>query len=368
MVQFCVVGNIIDKLKSKILNIDISKYASSRNFKNGHVSKLSPYISRGVISTKFVIETVLKNKTEYRKSEKFFQELAWRDYWQKKWQMSPNIDVDLSFNQKPVAYRSLPKNILNANTKISAVDNAIKEFYNTGYLHNHMRMYIAAICCNVGQYHWLNPAKWMYYHLIDGDWGSNALSWQWVAGTTRQKKYIANQENINKYFFTNDKNTFMDKSYEDLYSLNHIPASLTHQKTIQLNTTLPKKTRPIVDDTKPTFIYNSYNLDPNWYLNEAGNRILLLEPSHFKSYPVSEKVMDFIITLSSQINDIQIAVMEFNELQDIIKNCNSIHYKEHPFARHYNGIKTERDWIFPNLEADGSFFKYWNKGIKQFNY
>ena len=84
--------------------------------------------------------------------------------------MSPNIDVDLSFNQKPVAYRNLPKNILDANTKISAVDNAIKEFYNTGYLHNHMRMYIAAICCNIGQYHWLNPAKWMYYHLIDGDW------------------------------------------------------------------------------------------------------------------------------------------------------------------------------------------------------
>ena len=78
--------------------------------------------------------------------------------------------------------------------------------------------------------------------------------------------------------------------------------------------------------------------------------------------------MDFIITLSSQIKDIQIAVMEFNELQDIIKNCNSIHYKEHPFARHYKGIKTERDWIFPDLEADGSFFKYWNKGIKQLNY
>ena len=56
------------------------------------------------------------------------------------------------------------------------------------------------------------------------------------------------------------------------------------------------------------------------------------------------------------------------ELQDIIKNCNSIHYKEHPFARHYKGIKTERDWIFPDLEADGSFFKYWNKGIKQLNY
>ena len=32
----------------------------------------------------------------------------------------------------------------------------------------------------------------------------------------------------------------------------------------------------------------------------------------------------------------------------------------------YKGIITERDWIFPNVEATGSFFNYWNKGIKQF--
>ena len=198
--------------------------------------------------------------------------------------------------------------------------------------------------------------------------GSNALSWQWVAGTTRQKKYIANQENINKYFFTEDKNTFMDKSYEKLYSFSTIPSSLSSQKKMELNTILPEQNKPIIDDSKPTFIYNSYNLDPLWYLNETGNRILLFEPSHFKSYPVSEKVIDFIITLSSQIEDIQLVVMEFEELYDVIKNCKSIHYKEHPFASHYKGIKTERDWIFPDLEADGSFFRYWNKGIKLFNY
>ena len=362
------VSDIINKLKSRILNHDVIKYASSRNFKNGSVSKLSPYISRGVISTRFVLETLINRGIEIKKMEKFFQELTWRDYWQKKWQMSPEIDKDLNYKQHPVAHLNFPQNVFDANTKITAVDNAIKEFYNSGYLHNHMRMYIAAICCNIGQYHWLNPAKWMYYHLLDGDWGSNALSWQWVAGTTRQKKYIANQENINKYFFTEDKNTFMDKSYEKLYSFSTIPSSLNSQKKIELNTILPEQNKPIIDDSKPTFIYNSYNLDPLWYSNETGNRILLFEPSHFKSYPVSEKVIDFITTLSSQIEDIQLVVMEFEELYDNIKNCKSIHYKEHPFASHYKGIKTERDWIFPDLEADGSFFRYWNKGIKLFNY
>jgi deoxyribodipyrimidine photo-lyase len=63
-------------------------------------------------------------------------------------------------------------------------------------------MYIASLACNVAQSQWRIPAKWMYYHLLDADWASNALSWQWVAGTNSNKKYFANQNNINKYCFT----------------------------------------------------------------------------------------------------------------------------------------------------------------------
>mgnify|MGYP006195700273 CR=1 FL=1 len=62
-------------------------------------------------------------------------------------------------------------------------------------------MYLAAMVCNNAKSHWLTPARWMYYHLLDGDLASNALSWQWVAGTFSHKKYIANQQNINKYLF-----------------------------------------------------------------------------------------------------------------------------------------------------------------------
>ena len=41
--------------------------------------------------------------------EKFFQELTWRDYWQKKWQMLPEIDKDLNYKQNPVAHRTFLK-------------------------------------------------------------------------------------------------------------------------------------------------------------------------------------------------------------------------------------------------------------------
>ena len=356
----------IDNLIEVISKLDVTAYARTRNFKNGAVSKLSPYISRGVISTKFVLEILLKKENDKKKMEKFFQELVWRDYWQKIWQRNQNLLTDLKYPQHPVKFRSIPKAIVEAETGISAMDECIQEFYETGYIHNHMRMYIAAVCCNIGQYHWLNPAQWMYYNLLDGDWGSNALSWQWVAGTTRQKKYIANQENINKYFSTHDFNTFLNKSYEELYSFNEIPEVLKPTSSLTLKTNLPEERKLKIDDEKDTFVFNSYNLDPMWSKNKDVNRILLLEPSHFSTYPVSEHVLSFILKMASEIKDIQIAVMEFDQLHELLPPKKEIHYKEHPFSNHYKGVLTERDWIFPNVEATGSFFNYWNKGIKQF--
>jgi len=119
----------------------------------------------------------------WQDSEKLIQELAWRDYWQQVWiAKGDDINTDLKTTQKSVSNHQVPKAIINASTGIEAVDAAIKELYNTGYMHNHMRMYIASICCNIANSHWLAPAKWMYAHLLDGDCASNQLSWQWVAG------------------------------------------------------------------------------------------------------------------------------------------------------------------------------------------
>ena len=62
-----------------------TEYAKNRNFIDGDVSKLSPYISRGVISTKQVFDYVMSLDYPFYKIEKFVQELAWRDYWQQIW-------------------------------------------------------------------------------------------------------------------------------------------------------------------------------------------------------------------------------------------------------------------------------------------
>lgn len=294
--------------------------------------------------------------------------MAWRDYWQQIWIAKGDaINQDLKNDQNPVSNISISKAIVEANTGIDAIDNAIQEFYKTGYLHNHLRMYMASIPCNIGQSHWKVPAQWMYYHLLDADWASNALSWQWVAGANANKKYVANQDNINKYCFTQQKNTFLDVPYEAFPSL-EIPEVLKDTPQLVLKTPLPKQKTIVIDKTLPTCIYNFYNLDPLWKKEISANRILLLEPSRFEQYPVSQKTIDFIIKFSEDnIANIQIYVGEFNDLASTY-NIVNIHYKEHPLNIHYKGIEEPREWMFDVQGYYPSFFAFWKKCKKQLSY
>jgi len=353
-----------DLIVERINAINPIKYAKTRNFINGDVTYLSPYISRGVISVAQIKEAVLQKGYKPYEIEKFLQELAWREYYQRVWQVKKEeLFADLKQPQPDFLHDQIPTAIVNASTGIQVIDDQINTFYSTGYLHNHIRMYLAAMVCNNAKSHWLTPAKWMYYHLLDGDLASNSCSWQWVAGSFSSKKYYCNQENINKYTGTNQLQTFLDDSYEHIATM-PVPIALEAITTIDLKTNLPQTEVPILDTSKPTLLYNSYNLDPLWRATENVNRVLLLEPSHFNKYPVSEKVMDFIIALSKSIDGI---IIYAGEVDALIKQYEGL-TKEHPAFEYYPGIKDSRDWMFPNTEGYyPSFFGFWKKGTSAKN-
>jgi deoxyribodipyrimidine photo-lyase len=351
----------------KINEINPEKYAKTRNFLNGDITYLSPYISRGVISTKQVMDIVLKNGFSLLQSEKLIQELAWREYFQRVWQVKKEqIWDDLKQAQPDVSHHEILAALLNSNTGIQVIDEQINQLYEFGYIHNHIRMYLATIACNVGKAHWKLPAQWLYYHLLDGDIASNICSWQWVAGSFSSKKYYSNQENINKYTHTNQTGSFLDNTYEEIAAM-QVPNSLKATVSLELQTILPETKFPLLDVSKPTLIYNSYNLDPSWRINENLNRVLVLEPSHFNSNPISKNVLNFILQLSKNIPEIQIFVGEIAEIITLYAETDmdikkAIISKEHPAFEYYPGIKDERNWIFPSVTGYyPSFFKYWQK-------
>ncbi|GAB1307516.1 hypothetical protein KH5_01990 [Urechidicola sp. KH5] len=352
----------------KCLNtIDPENYSKTRNFKDGAVTYLGPYISRGVISTRFVYEHICLLKIPWESSEKLIQELAWRDYWQQIWIWKGDaIHSDFRNEQNKISNYKIPRAIIEANTGIQAVDKAIESLYLTGYMHNHMRMYVASICCNIANSHWLTPSKWMYSHLFDGDVASNQLSWQWVAGTFSNKQYFANQSNINKFFKSQQQNSFLDIPYEAFANLS-TPEILKETSDLKTPLVLPK-----IDDrasiiNKPTLIYNYYNIDPIWHLNENFQRIFLLEPSIFEKYIVSEKCINFSLALTKNIPNIKIFIGEFNELCSLI-NPNLITFKEHPLNNHYKGKKESRVWLTDISGYFPSFFSFWKKCKKELQY
>ena len=378
------------------------KYHATRNYINGAVTSWSPYISRGFLSPVLVMAQ-LKEQHSYQEWIGFMQQMAWREYFQRVWQHQGDLILqDLKSAQTDVILEQLPAPMHNANTGIHALDHAITQLYDTGYLHNHLRMYLSMLHSNIFKAAWLPGAKWMYAHLLDHDPAANFLSWQWVAGTFSSKKYIANQENINKYTNTKQEGTFLDTEYENLTEAifnavgqiksNHTgkwSAPLDQHFDIDTHTILKniqeKNLLQIFDinqvlPNQPFCIYNSFNLDPLWHADASVNRILLIEPNHLNQFPVTEKVLQFIIDLATtNIQGIQIFIGNFEDLFQQIQtitigenNTNKsivslesnavIYFKEHPTTKHYQGIREERDWLFPQVNGYyPSFFGYWKK-------
>jgi deoxyribodipyrimidine photo-lyase len=353
-----------DAIIQQLEGIDPVAYGRTRNFTDGAVTRLSPYISRGVISTRMVMEHILNQGHPLYKVEKLLQELAWRDYWQQIWiEKGDQINQDLKRPQPDTHHQEMPSALVQANTGIQAIDTAIDQFYADGYLHNHVRMYIASIACNVGKSHWKTPARWMYYHLIDGDWASNALSWQWVAGSNASKKYYANQPNINKYCHTQQCGTFLDVAYQEFDEM-EVPHELKEVTTPVLTTILPKNEPLKIEPSQPILVYNYYNLDPSWRKEQHANRVLLLEPSIFEKYPISEKVLHFILELARNIEGLQLYVGEFEQLKKET-GMQEIIFKEHPLNDNYQGTEDARDWMFTVTGYYRSFFSFWKACKKE---
>ena len=353
-----------EAIQQRLEAVDPAAYAKTRNYLNGAVTRLSPYLSRGVLSTYDVMQHLQERRYQFYEVEKLLQELAWRDYWQWLWNLhGENINQDLLRLQPGVQHHQMPSAVLHAQLGIEVLDDAIHQLYGTGYIHNHLRLYLAGTICTIGKTHWHTPAQWMYYHLLDGDWASNALSWQWVAGTASSKPYFANQENINKYSGSTQRKTFLDADYSELTTA-AAPLLFSKAEALSLQTHLPTTAMSAVDESLPTLLYTYYNLDPTWMADVKANRIFILEPHVFAKYPVSDRCIEFATALANNIEGIQIFTGSFASLQHRFPN-NHFHFKQHPLNAYFSGEAHPRKTLAEPPQARCAFFPFWKHTVKQ---
>jgi len=184
--------------------IDTIAYAKTRNFITGDITKLSPYLRHGVVSLREVREYILGRIENPDDANKLINELGWRDYWQRLYVKLGNEiwqnQEEYKTGYKPTDYAAqLPKDITTGTTGLVCIDNFSQELQTTGYLHNHIRMWLAGYIIHWRHIQWQAGAKWFLQHLLDGDPASNNMSWQWVASTFSHKPYFFNRENLERY-------------------------------------------------------------------------------------------------------------------------------------------------------------------------
>jgi deoxyribodipyrimidine photo-lyase len=169
------------------------------------VSTLSPYLRYRLITEREVIAAV-HDRHSPEAAEKFVQEVVWRTYW-KGW-LEARPEAWNRFEADRDAARDgltggLAKAVQNAEaglTGIEGFDDWALELVETGYLHNHARMWFASIWIFTLRLPWVLGADFFLRHLLDADPASNTLSWRWVAGLqTRGKTYLATTDNIERY-------------------------------------------------------------------------------------------------------------------------------------------------------------------------
>ena len=188
------------------------RYANGRNTDQGPgahraVSMLSPYIRRRLVLEQNAVDLALANHGP-DEAEKFVQEVIWRGYFKGWLERRPQVwdsyraglEGDLAALDRDRRLRRDVERAVNGQTGLDCFDAWATELVETGYLHNHARMWFASIWIFTLRLPWELGAAFFFEHLLDGDAASNTLSWRWVAGLqTAGKTYVARADNIAHY-------------------------------------------------------------------------------------------------------------------------------------------------------------------------
>ena len=185
------------------------RYANGRNSDHGPgqhtaVSVLSPYVRRRLVLEADLVAAALAAHGP-EAAEKFVEEVIWRGYFKGWLERRPQVwasyrvglEADLAALDRDRRLRRDVTRAVDGQTGLACFDAWAEELVQTGYLHNHARMWFASIWIFTLGLPWRLGADFFYRHLLDGDAASNTLGWRWAAGLhTRGKPYPARADNI----------------------------------------------------------------------------------------------------------------------------------------------------------------------------
>ena len=246
-------GNVLDRF----LTNGLANYAKGRDHPaQDSVSRLSPYLHFGEISPNTAWYAV-KDGAMDNNADRFMSELGWREFSYSLLEMFPDLP------EKPLQHKfeafpwaddpTLLRAWQRGETGYPMVDAGMRELWQTGYMHNRVRMIVGSFLVKNLLQHWHAGERWFWDCLVDADLANNSASWQWVSGcgadaapyfrifnpTTQAKKFDPDGTYIRRYLpeLADLPDRYVHNPFE-------APAEALRDAGVELGKDYP---RPIVD-------------------------------------------------------------------------------------------------------------------------
>lgn len=168
----------------------LNDYRKGRDFPAlASTSMLSPHLHFGEISPQQIWQRI-EQECAHNHSDNpshFQRELGWREFSYYQLYHFPKLPEKV-FKEKfarfdwlddPTGLEQWQKGL----TGIPIIDAGMRELWQTGYMHNRVRMLVASFLIKNLLIDWRHGARWFWDCLLEADLASNSASWQWCAGS-----------------------------------------------------------------------------------------------------------------------------------------------------------------------------------------
>ena len=179
---------------TNFLEHGLQGYAEDRNRPDlENVSRLSPYLRFGMMSPRQIWHAAVaacasdRSQASDKDLSSFQSELGWREFSYHLLYYNPDLanqNYQSRFNDFP--WMDHPDHLTawqSGLTGYPIVDAGMRELWQTGFMHNRVRMITASFLIKHLMIDWRQGESWFWDTLFDADCASNPASWQWVAGS-----------------------------------------------------------------------------------------------------------------------------------------------------------------------------------------
>jgi deoxyribodipyrimidine photo-lyase len=183
---------VSEKAAQKHLQVFLDHRAEDYDFardipKKEGTSSLSPYLRWGLIGPRQIIHA-LKSKYDMTSvgPQTYSKEIYWREFAYNVLYHYPNTpDAPLQEKYSDFPWESdaeLLSSWQRGKTGYPIVDAGMRQMYQTGWMHNRVRMIVSSLLVKHLLQDWREGARWFWDTLVDADLASNTLGWQWSGG------------------------------------------------------------------------------------------------------------------------------------------------------------------------------------------